>query len=198
MIMRTIFDIDIDTATNTDRKLYGIRAMIYNTDAEKIMPHPSGVYLENVPVDKKTDLAAFDYGYGNAKGFMKVDILHNTVYDAFRSKQEIYDAIDGDIDWDLFKDQTIVESLPHVGKHFDIVSKVTPRSVEDLADILALIRPGKANLLSQYLKHKQEVRRQLYARPKEGIYFKKSHAISYALMITCLIHKKYHRGIRWK
>lgn len=195
--MRSIFDIDIDTASTTDKSLYGIPAMIYNVEQERISPHPSGVYLENVPVDQKTHLCSFDYKYGDEKGFMKVDILHNSVYDSFKSKEEVLTASEGDIDWSILDDRNIVESLPHIAKHYETIQKVKPKSVEDLADVLALIRPGKISLLESYLKNKKQARRNLYKRPSTGMYFKKSHAISYALMIKTLIYKKHQSMITW-
>lgn len=195
MTHRTIFDIDIDIKSSTDRSTYGTRAMIYNKETQRIQPHPSGVYLGLVPIDGITKLAAFDYEYGDEQGFMKVDLLSNTVYDQFKSKQEVYDAVDGTIDWNIFKKRSVVESLPHLGKHFDIVEMLEPKSIEDLADILALIRPGKDHLLPQYKKNKEQTRRQLYKRPRTGMFFKKAHAISYALMIKAVVFYKHNFGI---
>lgn len=195
--MRSIFDIDIDTASSTDKSLYGIPAMIYNEEQERIAPHPSGVYLEDVPIDHKTNLCSFDYKYGDDNGFMKVDVLHNSVYDVFTSKEEVLTASEGDIDWSVLSDRSVVESLPHIAKHYDTIQKVKPKSVEDLADVLALIRPGKISLLDSYIKNKKQTRRNLYKRPATGMYFKKSHAISYALMIKTLIYKKYQSMITW-
>jgi hypothetical protein len=195
--MRSIFDVDIDTTSKTDKKQYGIPAMIYNEDQERINPHPSGVYLEEVPIDKLTGLCSFDYKYGDEKGFMKVDILHNTVYDIFKSKKEVLEASENDIDWSILEDRKVVESLPHIAKHYDIIQKLKPKSVEDLADVLALIRPGKSNLIDSYIQNKEQTRRNLYKRPKTGMYFKKSHAISYALMIKTLIYKKHQAMICW-
>lgn len=195
--MRSIFDIDIDTASSTDKSLYGIPAMIYNEDQERIAPHPSGVYLEDVPIDHKTNLCSFDYKHGDERGFMKVDILHNSVYDTFSSKEEVLTASEGDIDWSILSDRSVVESLPHIAKHYDTIQKVKPKSVEDLADVLALIRPGKISLLDSYIKNKKQTRRNLYKRPATGMYFKKSHSISYALMIKTLIYKKYQSMITW-
>lgn len=193
---RSLFDVDIDVTPSTERTNYGYaRAMIYNADNQRIQPHPSGVYLEEVPVDPITNLCAFDYEYGDEQGFMKVDLLHNTVYENFKSKQEVLEASEAEIDWELFSKQEIVETLPHIAKHFEVVDKVKPKSVDDLADILALIRPGKIQLLEDYLINKEQTRRNLYRRPRQGIYFKKSHAISYALMIKALVAKKFNNAM---
>lgn len=195
--MKNLFDVDIDTTTKTDKTLYGIPAMIYNEEQERISPHPSGVYLEDVPIDTMTGLCAFDYKYGDANGFMKVDILHNSVYDIFKSKEEVSTAVGNDIDWSLLEDESVVKTLPHLAKHFDTVKKLKPRSVEDLADVLALIRPGKIHLPQDYIRDKEKVRRFLYKRPSSGIYFKKSHAISYAMMIKAYIYKKHQSMFCW-
>jgi hypothetical protein len=195
--VKNLFDVDIDTTTKTDKTLYGIPAMIYNEEQERISPHPSGVYLEDVPIDTMTGLCAFDYKYGDANGFMKVDILHNSVYDIFKSKEEVSTAVGNDIDWSLLEDESVVKTLPHLAKHFDTVKKLKPRSVEDLADVLALIRPGKIHLPQDYIRDKEKVRRFLYKRPSSGIYFKKSHAISYAMMIKAYIYKKHQSMFCW-
>lgn len=193
------FDIDIDTQTKTDRSIFGTRAMIYNKDQQKIMPHPSGIYLEVVPIDGITGFAAFDYEYGNDAGFQKVDILHNTSYDQFASKAELIDILSqaDDFDWGILSKESNVKQLPHIANHFDLIQQVNPKSVDDLADVLALIRPGKRDLLQTYLKHKKQARRQLFLRSPDGMIFKKSHAISYALMIVCVAIKKLDSGVRF-
>ena len=193
------FDIDIDLKPGIDRTLYGTRATIYDEDKEHIGVHPSGVYIESVPVDPVTGQAAFDYK--NDYGFMKVDMLNNTAYEGFHSKEDILAAIESDIDWSDFYDPAIVETLPHIGKHYDLVSTVAPKSVIELADCLALIRPAKKNLLSKYMRNPQSVRRNsLYKRPSDpGLnYFKKSHAVSYAMMILVKLSRRHTRGgITW-
>ncbi|MCI4411210.1 MAG: hypothetical protein JHC38_06005 [Thiotrichales bacterium] len=194
-----IFDIDIDTQTSTDRSKFGTRAMIYNKEQQKILPHPSGIYLEPVPVDLMSGLAAFDYEYGNNVGFQKVDILHNTSYDIFNSKAELDEVLSrvDTFDWNILAKESNVLQLPHIGNHFELIQAVKPKSIEDLSDVVALIRPGKRNLLDTYLKHKHATRKQLYLRSTDGMVFKKSHATSYALMIVCVAIKKFDSGIRF-
>jgi hypothetical protein len=43
----------------------------------------------------------------------------------------------------------MVEQLPHVHKHYDTVQSIAPKSIEDLAVVLALVRPGKKHLIGQ-------------------------------------------------
>lgn len=189
--VRREFDVDIDVTSKLVKEDIGTRAMVYNEDAEKILPHPSGVYLEDVPVDPITGLCAFDYEYGSEHGFFKVDLLNNTVYDSFKSKDEILEILEQPIEWSLLDKESNVERLPHIGKHYELVEKVRPRSIDELADVLALIRPAKIGLLDEYLKNPELVRKnRLYTRPaSDANYFKKSHAISYAYMVVCAMSR---------
>ena len=45
--------------------------------------------------------------------------------------------------WELFEHKEVVEKLFHIGNHFDIIKQHPPKTVEQLAMILAMIRPGK-------------------------------------------------------
>lgn len=196
--MKTIFDVDIDVSPVTEKERYGVQAMVYNEEQSKILPHPSGIYLEEVPVDPVTGLCAFDYKYGDAVGVMKVDVLNNSIYKAFNSKKDVLDALNQEVKWSEFRKRDVVENLPHLGKHFDLVEKIEPSSIIELADVLALIRPGKEHLIEPYLKNRTRTRKNLYREPKTGMYFKKSHAVSYAMMIVCALQsRRTQYGITW-
>lgn len=191
------FDIDIDVQSTTNREKYGTCASLYHKDSEKFLVHPSGIYLDQVPVDAMTGHCAIPYDDSKCANFLKVDLLNNTIYDGFKTKEEVLDAANETVDWSLFMQQSVVERLPHLSKHFDIVQKVEPQHIEDLADILALIRPGKIDLLDEYLYYnRQHVRRKLYKRPLNGgMYFKKSHAIAYAVSIIVFLHSPKMRSL---
>lgn len=191
------FDIDIDVQSKTNREKYGVCASIYNKDLEKFLPHPSGIYLDTVPVDTMTGRCSISYDDPKCESFLKVDLLNNTIYDGFATKEDVLTAANEPVDWSLFMQQSVVERLPHLSKHFDVVQKVEPTHIEDLADILALIRPGKIELLDEYLYYnRQQVRRKLYKRPLNGgMYFKKSHAIAYAVSIIVFLHSQKMRSL---
>lgn len=206
--MRRSFDVDVDVKSGTDKDLYGTRAHVYNEERLRLNPHPSGYFLPSkdllgldVPVDPITGLAAIDSEEAEDVGYFKVDLLTNTVYDKFRSKQEVLDSMDfSNFDWSVFMKKEVVEKLPHIGKHFSIVRQLQPRSVDDLADILALIRPGKIDLYDDYLKDRERTRKRLYKKPSNGgMYFKRSHAIAYAIMILVSLNKPEENmfGVRW-
>jgi hypothetical protein len=191
-IKHSIPDVDIDVFTSIERERYGIRAIIYDSDNQRITPHPCGVYFPDcgIPIDKETDMASLDYKQAEDIGFMKVDLLSNTVYDGFVNKQEVLDALHADVDWSRFREYDFVKSLPQLSEHVELVMDIKPESIDDLADILALIRPAKRQFIDDYKVNKDEVRKKLYIKTGKGIMFKKSHAYAYAAMLICFINKK--------
>ncbi len=195
--MRRAFDVDLDVKSGTNKDKFGLRSFVYNEEKQTLVPHPSGYFLrsadltgEDVPVDPESGLSALSSDEGEQLGFFKVDLLTNTSYDKFRTKQEVLDAMSTEgFDWGVFLDKEIVESLPHINKSYSLIRQLQPQSVEDLADALALIRPGKIELFDDYLKNKAKTRLRLYKRPSNGgMYFKKSHAVAYAVMIIVVIN----------
>ena len=81
----------------------------------------------------------------------------------------------------LFEHKEIVEQLFHISNHFDIIQKHPPTSIEQLAMILAMIRPGKRHLVGKSWKVVED---NVWIKPNDGTYFfKKSHSYGYALAI---------------
>lgn len=193
-------DIDIDVKSHTVKDQYGVRAMIYDPEKKQIRPHPSGYYVkDNIPVDPESGLASIDFKDAEQKGFQKIDLLTNSSYDMFESKQEILDTLNKEPDWSLLKDEKFVRTLPHIANHFELVSIIEPKSIQELADTLALMRPGKQHLIDSYLEDPDKTRPNLYRKPKKGFRFKRSHAVAYACMIVCVMNKKDYRGLLiWK
>lgn len=149
----------------------------------ELQGHPCGIHPHNIPIDALTGLAAIPYKDAEALGYYKLDFLHLSAYDIFDSRQEIEYLLELEPHWELLQVPSVVEGLFQLGKHADLLSKIKPTSLEDLADALALIRPGKQHLLDLYLKHKDVGRRALWTKGENGYTFKKSHAISYAMVI---------------
>jgi hypothetical protein len=81
--------------------------------------------------------------------------------------------------WELFQHAEIVKQLFHIGNHYDIIKQHLPQTVEQLAMILAMIRPGKRYLVG----NSWEVVENEVWEQTDGYFFKKSHAIGYALVI---------------
>ena len=69
-----------------------------------------------------------------------------------------------------------------IHKQFNIVQKLKPKSIEQLAAVLAIIRPAKRYLLD---KTWTEIIEEVWIKPTDGSYFfKKSHAVAYAQAIV--------------
>ena len=80
------------------------------------------------------------------------------------------------------KDQKIVDELFHLNGHFSIVSKLQPKTIEQLAAVLAIIRPAKRYLVNAPW---DDILKEVWIRPADGSYFfKKSHAVAYAQAIV--------------
>ena len=76
----------------------------------------------------------------------------------------------------------MVENLFHLNGHFNIVSKLEPRTIEQLAAVLAIIRPAKRGLM---YKDWVDIMKDVWIKPTDGSYFfKKSHAVAYAQAIV--------------
>jgi hypothetical protein len=176
-------DIDIDTPSNFDpTEIFNwLRASMVK-DAQ-LVAHPCGVHPQTVPGDPISGLAAIPYREAQAHGYFKIDFLHLGVYDNFSSRDEIDALLELEPDWNLLVDENVQQKLFQLSKHGDILNTVKPKNIEELADVLALIRPGKRQLLKLYMAHRESTRRILYARDEQGYSFKKSHAVAYALVI---------------
>lgn len=156
---------------------------------KKLTPHPCGVYFQAVPTDPLTGLSAVPYSEAEDLGCFKIDFLHLHVYDHFSSREEIKELLKHEPDWDLLKIPSVVEQLFQLSKHFDLLQQVKPRSVNDLADCLALIRPQKRFILNYYLQDAVRYQAELYKQDGDGGYgFKKAHAVAYALVIVLQLH----------
>lgn len=190
-VVRRTFDVDIDVKGGLDKSMYGVRCAIYDPETEKIRPHPSGVIIEDVPKDPITGMACLDYKECDRLGLYKLDILNNNSYNIFKDQDEMNRYRDMPPDFELLQIENICSQLPHIGKHYDLVMKVKPDSIEMVADVLALMRPGKLHLMDDYMNEKKRAitRDNLYREGQNGMYFKKSHAISYAVMIVTIMNK---------
>lgn len=181
-------DIDIDTPTAFKPENYfpGVRAcVVKNGD---IAPHPCGFYFQEMPVNPVNKLAAIPYDEAEELGFYKIDFLHLGIYDYFESRKQIEEFLEIEPDWNLLLMPSVVEKLFQMSKHADVLNKLKPKSVLELADALALIRPGKKELMGLYMTNKKAARNMLYARDANGYSFKKSHAIAYAMVIVLQLH----------
>lgn len=183
-------DIDIDVQTSFEPlKLFPswVKAAVVRDG--KLTPHPCGVYPQGIPRDPLTKLSAIPYDKAEELGYLKIDFLHLSAYSAFATRQQIEELVDQEPNWTLLQLQSTHQKLFQLAKHGEMLISVKPKTVQELADCMALIRPGKKVLLPLYLKNRAEVRKGLYAKdPESGYAFKKSHAVAYAYVVVLQLH----------
>ncbi len=155
---------------------------------DALQPHPCGFHPQAIPQDPVTKLSAIPYEQAEELGYAKIDFLHLGVYDHFQSKDEIDQLLEIAPDWGLLTIPSEQKKLFQLSKHGEILTAVKPKSIEELADVLALIRPGKKQLVKLYNAQREATRRILYAKDEKGYSFKKSHALAYAMVIVLQLH----------
>jgi hypothetical protein len=153
--------------------------MIKNDTFEK---HKTGVYFHKIPTNPLTGTSSLDYKKAESRGYFKIDLLNVSIYKDIKSEQELVELMIQEPDWEILKQPQKVEKLFHLNGHFDIVSKLEPKNIEQLAAVLAIIRPAKRHLL---YKDWIDINKEVWIKPTDGSYFfKKSHAIAYAQAIV--------------
>lgn len=186
-------DIDIDVADRI-AALSGhscvSASLVQDGDLKR---HPTGVYYQAVPIDPVTGLSAFPNGKGDADiagllGFYKIDVLPNHAYDGISGPDELDWLLSLPVDWSLFLRRDVVERLHQIGSQFEVVEAYEPKSIDDLACIIAVIRPAKRRLLGQPF---EILRQEVWVREEGAYSFKKSHAYAYALSIIAQLQKLY-------
>ena len=149
---------------------------------DKIEKHKTGVYFHAVPTHPVTGHSTLDYKKAEDRGYFKIDCLNVNIYKNVKSEQELVELMIQEPDWNMLKNQTIVDQFFHLNTHFNIVSKLEPKTIEQLAAVLAIIRPAKRYLVNA---NWEDILKEVWIKPSDGGYFfKKSHAVAYAQAIV--------------
>jgi DNA polymerase III alpha subunit len=177
-------DIDIDFVNRNDilSKIDHVSAS--RLDHGELKPHNTGIYATDIPVDAVTGLATIDYKTAEDRGYFKIDFLNVGVYNGVRDEAHLTALMNQEPLWELLEDNEFVKLLFHVNGHGDILKQTKPQTVEQLAAVLAIIRPAKRHLVGQDWN---TILNEVWQRPQDadaGYYFKKSHAIAYAVAVV--------------
>jgi hypothetical protein len=180
-------DVDIDFA---DREQ--VLKLLEHVPAMQIMPngnrqkHKTGVYFHPVPANPFTGWCDVDYQQAEELGFFKVDLLNVGLYQGVKSKEHLDFLANQEPLWDLLQDNDFVNLLFHLNGYGNILKKTCPTSVEQLAAVLAMIRPAKRHLIG---KSWPMIMKEVWIKPDNGeYYFKKAHAVAYAVAIVAQIN----------
>ena len=173
-------DIDIDFFNRDEalQVLKHVRASRKN-DATA---HNTGVYFQKIPTNPVTGLSSIDYKEAESRGYFKVDLLNVNIYQGVRDEAHLTSLMTQEPIWDLLQQDEFSNLLFHVNGHGSILRKMQPVTIEQLAAVLAIIRPAKKHLIG---KPWPEVLGEVWVKPEsDDYYFKKSHAIAYATAIV--------------
>ena len=175
-------DIDIDFIDRDQALDLFTHVKASRLDNGRLVKHNTGVYLHEVPVDAVSGLCSVDYENAETQGYFKIDFLNVGLYKGVRNEEHLIQLMNTEPLWDLLEQDDFVNLLFHVNGHGSILRDMKPKTVEQLAAILAMIRPAKRYLIG---KDWQTVMNEVWVKPEnDEYYFKKSHAIAYATAVV--------------
>ena len=186
---RTDIDIDFKDSKSVITQLPCVRSTEKITE-DGLIAHNSGVHFDNIPIDPITGLASIQYKEAERLGYQKVDILSQSAYMYVRDREHLKELMNREPNWDLLLEPEIVDHLSQIKKHITLLNVWKPRSIDELAMFIAMIRPGKRNC--QSMNSWSEVESVIWDYSSIGLdsegkklrYFKKPHAYAYSLMIV--------------
>ena len=185
--MKKVTDIDIDFADRDDALKHLAHTPASLVKDKQLKQHNVGVYLHDVPTDPITGLCSIPYEQAEANGFFKMDFLNLGVYKDITDEAHLVRLMNQPPMWELLEEESVVENLFQIHNHYETVKLMKPKSVHELAMVLALIRPAKKHLIG---KTWAEIEAEIWIDDQNDEYrFKKSHAISYALVIVVQLNR---------
>ena len=183
-------DIDIDFY---DREtalavIKHVPASIKENDTFK--KHNTGVYCAPIPYDAVTGLSTIDYREAEDRGYFKIDFLNVSIYKDINSEEDIERLLAIEPLWDLLEQKEFCDMIFHVNGYHELIARLKPRSIEELAMFLALLRPGKKHLVPVCNeKGFQSIKDEIWVKTEDTYSFKKSHAVAYAHAIVVQMNK---------
>jgi len=176
-------DIDLDFA---DRKqilnlIEHIPASIVDKDGN-YKKHNTGVYCQSIPYDPITDSSSIDYKIAEQRGYFKIDFLNVGIYQDVKNEQHLEELLNKEPIWELLLEDDFTNNLFHVNGHGATLRTMKPKSIDELAMVLAMIRPAKKYLIR---KDWDTIRKEIWLKPDtDEYYYKKSHAYAYAAAVV--------------
>ena len=172
-------DIDIDFA-DRDVVLSKIQHRVAKLDTGK--KHNTGVYVTECPHNPVDNISTIDYKTAEDRGYFKLDFLNVSIYKDIKDNEHLEQLMTKEPLWDLLTHEEFNSKLFHVAGHHSILERMKPTTVEQLAAVLAMIRPAKRNLIGQPW---DTVMSNVWLKPEnDEYYFKKAHAVSYAMAVV--------------
>lgn len=174
-------DIDIDFADRDSALALFQHIKASRKTDDGFVLHNTGVYFQSIPSNPITNLSTIDYKEAGERGYFKIDFLNVHIYKGVKSEEHLIDLLNQEPIWDLLEVDEFVNMLFQLNGYGDLLRTMKPRNVEQLAAVIALIRPGKKHLIG---KSWDEVMKEIWVKNDTDEYiFKRSHSFSYAMAI---------------
>lgn len=175
-------DIDIDFKDRSQPLSILQHIVASREENADLVKHNTGVYFHEAPVYAPKNICAIPYRQADDLDYFKIDFLNVSLYDRIQNEEHLIRLMNTEPLWDLLEQQEFVDMLFHVNGHSNILTQIKPKSVEQLAAVLAMIRPAKRYLVG---KDWNTVMQEVWTKPNNDEYFfKKSHATAYAVAIV--------------
>jgi len=182
-------DVDLDFADRTQILdiINHVAARGRHGTEDQVAKHNSGVYVTDIPYDPINGCAAIDYKTAEERGYFKIDFLNVYVYSLIKDTEHYQWLLEQSTPWEQMNNKEFAEQIIHIGNHYESMQRMPEPvdSIERMAMFLAIIRPGKRELLSKEWK---TVAQTVWNPTDEGYTFKKSHAIAYSHLVS--LHMK--------
>ena len=178
-------DIDLDFADRTEilSKIKHIPAMRLENGVPK--KHASGVYCHSIPFNPLTGISTIDYKSADERGYFKIDFLNVNAYQEVKNEEHLKELVSTDPIWDLLHEKEICDKLVHINGYHELIKELNPRSIEELAIVMALIRPGKKHLLPICKEQGFDaIKKDIWTKTDDAYSFKKAHAIAYSHLVV--------------
>lgn len=172
-------DIDIDFADRSQiLELIECRHAIL----ENSKKHNTGVYVTEIPHNPVNNFATIDYKQAEDRGYFKLDFLNVSIYQDVESQEHLDKLVEQEPLWEILEYKNFVDNLFHLKGYHKLLQKMQPKNLEQLAAVLAMVRPAKKYLIG---KSWEKVFDEIWVPPDNGdYYFKKSHAFSYSMAVV--------------
>lgn len=172
-------DIDIDFSSR-DQILSLIKHRVAKLPTGK--KHNTGVYVTEIPHNPIDNLSTIDYKTADERGYFKLDFLNVSIYKDVKDEEHLQELMKKPPQWELLEHDDFNNLVFHVAGHGTILRNMQPKSIEQLAAVLAMIRPAKRYLIG---KDWTTIMQEIWKKPdNDEYYFKKAHAISYAMAVV--------------
>jgi len=176
-------DIDIDFA-DRDIILSHVKHRVAKLDSGK--KHNTGIYVTEIPHNPVDNISTIEHKTAEERGYFKLDFLNVSIYKDVKDEAHLQQLMERTPQWELLEHDDFTNLLFHVNGHGEILRKLQPRTVEQLAAVLAIIRPAKRYLLNSDW---ETILKEVWTKPTNNEYFfKKAHAFAYAMSVVVHIN----------